>query len=205
MQSTRLGSSEGALDASGALQARTDWAYTARSQQASATYTVAETTGIRTFSWGYDSGGRMTSITYPGEETVSYTYDEAWRQTSACSSLIGVPCYAQNATYTALDQPTQFSLGSGALQAYQYNGVMARLSNIQVQAGGTALLSKSYTYDNVGNVWTILNSALSSSPGTVHRSFTAGSTSAVTPAETGTQQIAVSMSRKLLPDATARL
>ncbi len=38
---------------------------------------------------------------------------------------------------------------------------MQRLSNIQVQAGGTALMNKSYTYDTVGNVSTILNSALS--------------------------------------------
>ncbi len=148
----------------GNLVAKTQWNYTARGQQSNATYTVAETTGTRTFSWEYDSGGRMTSIIYPGGEKVTYGYDEAWRQTSACSNPAPNGyniCYAQNATYTALDQPTQFSLGSGALQAYQYNGVMARLSNIQVQAGGTALLSKSYTYDNVGNVDTILNSVLS--------------------------------------------
>jgi RHS repeat-associated protein/uncharacterized repeat protein (TIGR01451 family) len=147
------------FDGSGALQAGTEWTYTARGQQASATYTLGGLTGTRAFSWEYDSGGRMTSVTYPGGEKVTYGYDPAWRQTSACSAPAPNGyniCYAQNATYTALDQPDYFWLGNNLAQDNTYSGTMQRLQQMVV-GPGLGIYDKSYGYDAVGNVQSITN------------------------------------------------
>jgi YD repeat-containing protein len=142
--------------------ATTQWEYDARGRKTKETYSnvVGLAAGqTRVFQWGYDSADRVTSITYPSTEQVSYTYDAAWRQTNACSSL---GCYVGNAansipaTYTALDQPLkwQFDNGNGAIQQWTYDSPMQRLQRIQV---GTAispyiLMHRSYLYDVGGNV-----------------------------------------------------
>jgi RHS repeat-associated protein len=95
-------------------------------------------------------------MTYPTGEVVSYAYDAGWRQTSLYSSTYSA-YYANTASYTALDQPSSFTLGNGLSQAYSYSSLMQRLSSIQVGSGGS-ILNRGYTYDNVGNVATITGS-----------------------------------------------
>jgi len=152
--------SMGRYDASSVLQSGTSWTYTAQGQQATATYTVAGLTGTRAFSFGYDAASRNTSITYPNGETVGYGYDDAWHQYAMAYTLPGpiTGNYVFSALYTALDQPTNISLGNNAGQIYSYTNTMARLINTQVAYGGTPLLNKSYQYDAVGNVQQISNS-----------------------------------------------
>jgi RHS repeat-associated protein len=141
----------------GATQtSQVQWKYDTRGQNTSTTYTLNGLTGTRTVLQAYDSGGRVTSITYPTGEVVQYAYDAAWRQVSAYSSTYST-YYANNATYTALDQPSSFTLGNTLTQSYQYDTVMQRLSSIQVGTGGS-IFNRGYTYDNVGNVATITGS-----------------------------------------------
>jgi YD repeat-containing protein len=131
----------------GATQtSQVQWKYDTRGQNTSATYTLAGLTGTRTVLQAYDSGGRVTSITYPTGEVVQYAYDAAWRQVSAYSSTYST-YYASNATYTAIDQPSSFTLGNTLTQSYQYYTVMQRLSSIQVGTGGS-IFNRGYTYDN---------------------------------------------------------
>jgi RHS repeat-associated protein len=138
----------------GGVDSITQSNYDARGQQTNWTTTI-DGLPARTFSQSYDSAGRTTSITYPNNEVVSYTYDGAWRQVSACSNQY-TPCYSSNATYTPLDQPSNVSLGNGLAQTYQYNNSMSRLSQLQVGTNGS-IFYRTYTYDNVGNVESITN------------------------------------------------
>jgi RHS repeat-associated protein/uncharacterized repeat protein (TIGR01451 family) len=133
------------------------WQYDTRGQNTSTTYTLNGLTGARAMSQAYDRGGRLISMTYPTGEAVSYTYDPAWRQVSLYSSSTYSLNYANNATYTALDQPSNFTLGNGLSQTYGYTSLMQRLSSIQVGSGGS-IFNRGYTYDEVGNVATITGS-----------------------------------------------
>ncbi len=132
----------------------TRYAYDARGRQASTTSTVAGLAESRTFEWTYDSADRVQAMKYPAlpgnaaQEQVTYTYDAAWRQTG----LGGLATYAQNATYTALDQPLTTPLGNGTTQSWAYDPLMQRLQSSTV---GNGALNRSYTYDPVGNVQTI--------------------------------------------------
>ena len=129
-------------------------AFDERGRRVSTTATVAGLSESRVFEWTYDSADRVQTMTYPAlpgnaaREQVTYTYDAAWRQIG----LGGLATYAQNATYTALDQPLTTPLGNGTTQAWTYDPVMQRL---QASTVGNGALDRSYTYDNVGNVTTI--------------------------------------------------
>jgi RHS repeat-associated protein len=134
-------------------------AYDERGRQTSTTATVAGLSESRTFDWTYDSADRVSTMTYPAlpgnaaREQVTYTYDAAWRQTS----VHGANTYAQNATYTALDQPLSLTFGNNVIQTWGYDPVMQRL---QTLVADNDVLNRAYTYDNVGNVATIADNRL---------------------------------------------
>src|SRR5262249_38012353 len=95
----------------------TSYIYDGRGRTTQSTYSgLTGWTGTRSFLWAYDSADRIQTLTYPSTtsvptETLSYTYDSAWRPTSACSSL---GCYMSNtslATYMPQDQPQQWIFG----------------------------------------------------------------------------------------------
>jgi RHS repeat-associated protein/uncharacterized repeat protein (TIGR01451 family) len=135
----------------GAQQSYTSFYYDERGRNSNRGHLVAGMSGARHFAWTYDSADRVTSLTYPSGETVSYTYDQAWRQTSVCSSLGG--CYATTAQYTALDQPLALTFGNTLPQTWQYTSPMQRLNETYVGMGDAgSALHKRYSYDNAGNV-----------------------------------------------------
>jgi RHS repeat-associated protein len=137
-----------------------NWIYDARGRKTQAAHTLAGVT--RTFNWSFDSADRIKTITYPAigsaaREVLTYNYDAGWRPTSACTSVGG--CYVSSgARYTALDQPTQRTLGSGVAQTWSYNNVLARLDRLQVGS----LFDRSYGYDLVGNISAITDNRTSS-------------------------------------------
>ncbi len=87
----------------GGVTSSASWTYDNRGRTASASYSAAGV-GPYTYSYAYDSGDRVLTMTYPSSEQVSYTYDDAWRQTSACSSL--GPCYVSGGLFSSANQPT---------------------------------------------------------------------------------------------------
>ena len=142
--------------------------YDARGRTVKVEHTVPEMVGTRVFRWGYDSADRTSTITYPAAiiaprqvviEQIRYEYDAAWRPTKVCTNEIKYNniCYANNATYTALDQPVGWGLGNSLLQRYQYAGPMQRLERIQVgtAANPGVILNRQYAYDLGGNITTI--------------------------------------------------
>jgi RHS repeat-associated protein len=148
--------------------ASSSWEYDARGRKTRATHTipVGATNYTRAFGWAYDSADRLTQLTYPTmgsvTEHVSYTYDAAWRPTSACSDRASQPCYVGGATYTALDQPDQWTVGNKLLQDWIYSSPMQRLVRLKVGIGTPAsMFDRSYTYDAGGNIQTIVDNKLS--------------------------------------------
>src|SRR5262249_27358317 len=127
----------------------------------------------RVFGWAYDSADRMTSITYPALPngialTASYGYDAAWRPTRLFTSNWNV-YLINNAGYTALDQPNQWTFANTLVQNWTYTSPMQRLQELKV---GTTVFDRAYSYDNVGNVTSItdkLNAANNESFGYDHR------------------------------------
>ena len=132
------------------------WQYDTRGRMSQALYSgiAGLPSQSRQFDWTYDSADRVKTITYPqigaSRETATYTYDDAWRPKALSGTQAGT--LVSNATYTALDQPTQWTFGNTLAQTWTYNNTMARLDRIQV---GT-LFDRKYTYDNGGNVKTII-------------------------------------------------
>jgi RHS repeat-associated protein len=137
----------------------TDWSYDGRSRIITTTHQIAGITGTRQFIRRYDSADRVTSIVYPSvngsAETVTYGYDQAWRQSSVCIS--GGGCYAQSATYDAQNQPTFIRYGNNLRQGWSYTSPMFRLGRTQVGTDASlgSIFDRSYGYDNVGNVSSI--------------------------------------------------
>lgn len=136
--------------------AATRYQYDARGRPVREEQAVAGVTGGAVVQRAHDSADRVTSLTYPSGEVVSYTYDAAWRQTSVCSALAGTPCYARDATYSALDQPRGRTLGNGLAESRSYDSPMARLARLLVGPAGApgGVFDQAYTYDPVGNVAT---------------------------------------------------
>nr|MBA3948194.1 RHS repeat protein [Herpetosiphonaceae bacterium] len=130
------------------------WQYDTRGHQSRATWTVPGMNKTRGFAYSYDRADRMATIQYltnsTVDETVSYSYDAAWRPSSVCSSLGG--CYVSGAVYTALDQPSQVSLGNTLTQSWTYSSPMQRLGSEQLNV--TPVKQHSLTYDTVGNIKT---------------------------------------------------
>jgi hypothetical protein len=122
-------------------------------------------TGTHTRSYGEPCGRRCrsptpqsTSITYPAFPngialTASYAYDAAWRPVSLYTSNWNV-YLVSGASYTALDQPDQWTFFNTLLQNWSYSSPLQRLSQLQVGLSATpgSVFDRSYSYDNAGNV-----------------------------------------------------
>jgi RHS repeat-associated protein len=136
------------------VQSIAQWQYDARGRQTQVAYYLGLPNGGRNYFYSYDSGDRMTAMTYPSGETAYYKYDIVWRQTSVCSDANETNCYARSAQYTALDQPDTFTYGNGLVQDNVYDPVMKRMSDLKVGTAGspTSVFNRTYVYDAVGNV-----------------------------------------------------
>ncbi|MBA3943793.1 MAG: hypothetical protein H0X37_04440 [Herpetosiphonaceae bacterium] len=133
----------------GTTYSYTGFGYDARGHQINAYSTLPEMAGARTIQHTYDSADRVRTLTYPNGETLTYSYDAAWRAAWVCSSW--GPCYVGNtgnAQYSALDQPTQQTLGSRLSVSWSYQPQTQRLAQVTVPG----VLNRSYQYDAGGNV-----------------------------------------------------
>lgn len=93
----------------------------------------------------YDALGRTTSIKYPDNETINYTYDTG-------GNLSQVTGYATYTNYNALGQAQSVIYGNGVTTAYQYYSTNNRLYSIITNGPTQAHINRTYSYDNAGNV-----------------------------------------------------
>jgi len=140
--------------------ASTQWGYDAKRNANYAAYQITTGGSFYSYQWAYDSGNRLSSITYPGGEQVSYTYDNGWRPNRMYFGGKPVNCYVCNAHYTALNLPLDQTYGNGVVQSWAYSSPMQRLSSLTVGTAGGGYnnyFNRSYNYDGVGNVRQIIN------------------------------------------------
>src|SRR5690554_493667 len=73
--------------------------------------------------WNYDSWGRVRSITYPDEEQVSYSYDQAGQLKSVSSFIPGVSAHAvvSDIRYNDYGEREQITYGNGTKTDYSYD------------------------------------------------------------------------------------
>jgi len=93
----------------------------------------------------YDTLGRITSITYPDNEVVTYTYD------TNSGLLESVSSYISDITYNAQGQIRAIQYGNSTQTTYTYNNDQ-RLQRILTQNQSGDLQDLNYDFDKVGNL-----------------------------------------------------
>lgn len=179
----------GQLCIASSTASRTTNVYDILGRVATATTTVANTSYI--MSYAYDRRGNITSATYPGGAQVTYNYnaaglpDRIQRKPSggSFSDIIS------NYDYAPHGQILNILFGNSASSTYFYNASAAyRLSGLQSTSSGSLIQNFAYTYDAVGNITQIANTASTSAQATadyeydiLNRLVIASSTESSTP------------------------
>lgn len=115
----------------------------------------------------YNANSKLNTVTYPTGETLSYTYNNAWQQTSIATSLGGY--YLSSTTYNALDQILTETAGNGVVTTMAYDGKQGRLQSLLVQGSGGTPYQRNYVYDLAGNVQSITSATETLRYGYDHR------------------------------------
>ena len=122
---------------------------------------VVPNNGMRTYltKSKYCPFGRTLSVTYPDGEVVRYEYDRG----SELKAVIGykgpnVYYYATEIAHDCFGQRTSRMQGDGARTFYKYDDAR-RLKKLTVETYEGNIMNLEYSYDCVGNVSEVLNSA----------------------------------------------
>lgn len=110
----------------------------------------------------YDSWNRLLTIIYPDNETVSYFYDLGGNLMKMTGQNNSSPYdYIKQITYDLYEQRTAVKYGNNTVNTYQYDSLLRRLENMTAkQFNNTMMLDNDYTYDYVGNITQLINTAL---------------------------------------------
>lgn len=107
--------------------------------------------------FSYDSWNRIKKIKYPDGEEVSYKYDLGGNLKSVSNSDQD---YIKNITYNLYEQRTHAIYGNGTETNYAYYPTNIRLGSYSLKdATNHSLLINSYSYDKIGNITKLNNSA----------------------------------------------
>ena len=134
----------------------TSWSYSNYGRTVQETRTIG-TVANKISTTASDWLGRVLTVQYPDQETVSYTYDALGRAKNASGSQAG---NLATLAYNALSQLTTSSLGNGVTVANSYNSATNRLSERSAAMNSTKLIDFSYLYDQTGNITNIADSVL---------------------------------------------
>ena len=97
----------------------------------------------------FDSLDRLTSVTYPDGEIVSYTYNSAGQ----LEQVVGDDEYVNAIDYRASGQMEMIQYGNGVTTNYTYDDETLRIWKLLTNGG--ALQNLTYQYGNVGNIKSI--------------------------------------------------
>ena len=112
-----------------------------------------------TMQYTYDTWNRMTNMTYPDGEVVSYSYDLGGQLKSMTTNdMQGNAAYIADIQYDKFGNRTQISYGNGSQTNYSYD-MLQRLSNLQTMGNNLLLQDIDYSYDNASNITSITNNA----------------------------------------------
>jgi len=118
-------------------------------------------TDALTISMGYKSDylGRMEEISYPDGEVVSYGYDSGGQVTSVTGTRLGVVTeYIKKVGYDEFGQRKYISYGNGTETTYDYDADRRWLSSLKSSNRlGRNIQNISYSFDRVGNISMLVN------------------------------------------------
>ncbi len=115
--------------------------------------------------WKYDSWNRIQRIIYPDGEELNYVYNSGG-QLESMSGTKGLSeyKYVNRVGYDKFEQRLYISYGNGTQSSYTYDPYRRWLNNlITTTSSGRIIQNNSYTYDAVGNILQLTNSAGASS------------------------------------------
>jgi RHS repeat-associated protein len=108
----------------------------------------------------YDTWNRIQKMTYPDGEVVEYTYNRAGNlQSMQGKKESHTYDYIKQLSYDEFEQRKYLKYGNDTETNYTYDAVMRRLQQLQVKSGSRQVMNNSYSYDLVGNVLGIKNTA----------------------------------------------
>lgn len=122
----------------------TSYSYDALNRLTSKTDTL---TG-KTVGYTYDGAGNVKTLTYPGNQVLTYNYDEAERLSSLQDWLGKTTSYTLNQA----GQVTAALFGNGSTVARVFDASGRQTSLINKQPGGTVISSHALTLDGNGNI-----------------------------------------------------
>jgi len=105
----------------------------------------------------------MKELVYPDGEVLKYTYDAGGLLQSATGFKDRVTYnYLNYLGYDHFGQRVYMELGNKTKTRYQYDPLTRRMSNLQTEGKDGKLQDIAYTYDDVGNILSITDSARNS-------------------------------------------
>jgi len=112
-----------------------------------------------TTEWTYDTWHRLTGMTYPDAEKLTYLYNLGGKVASM-SGLKGTTTYNYFAKkgYDKFEQSVYIKYGNGTEMTYAYEPDRRRLKNITAKtAGNRMIMNNVFTFDNEDNILRIVN------------------------------------------------
>jgi YD repeat-containing protein len=111
-----------------------------------------------TISYQYDEASRLTSLTYPDNMQILYSYDDLNRITKIKRYVDGVndDIIMDHVNYDTESLLTQFDYGNDLQATFTYDS-KDRLSTLDIKNGSTSYLDLDYTYDTNSNVTQLVN------------------------------------------------
>ena len=107
--------------------------------------------------YGYNLNGNLKQIDYPNNKTANYTFNNIG-QVSAVS--VATSTIASNLQYNINGQLVHLERANGLITDYSYTPEQAyRLTNLSTSNASSTLQDISYTYDAVGNILNITDTA----------------------------------------------
>ena len=105
----------------------------------------------------YDTWNRIDTLIYPNKDTLLYKYDLGGNLNFMKA---GIQVYIDSIGYDEFEQKVFCKYGNSTSQTYTYSTTLRRLSNlVSKDHSGTNMYNLSYTFDKIGNVDSIHNSA----------------------------------------------
>ncbi|KGO87064.1 hypothetical protein Q765_07580 [Flavobacterium rivuli WB 3.3-2 = DSM 21788] len=118
----------------------------------------------RTFTttFNYDSWNRIKNIGYPDGEKVTYQYDKGGNLNFVAGTMNGAAYpYVKDIQYDYYEQRTQLTYGNNTVTNYTYSADLRRMTNMVAKTpSGQNMFNNAYTYDYVGNIMGINNTAV---------------------------------------------
>ncbi|GAB5539685.1 MAG: hypothetical protein Salg2KO_17880 [Salibacteraceae bacterium] len=111
----------------------------------------------------YDTWGRIEKITYPDQEQVTYTYNSTGDLYAIEKELVGIgssPTSIINSIqYDGFNNIKNITYGNGVYTSFEYDAKSRVFNEVDLYDGvlSDQLLNKTYTYDNKGNVASVVN------------------------------------------------